>query len=315
MDWLVSEIGYGMWGMGGWTGSDDEESAGALDRAVARGCNFFDTARAYGNGHSEHLLGELCRRHPEQKLHIATKAPPKNRIWPGRATTSAADAFPYDYVVEMTRASRATMGVDAIDLQQLHVWDDAWTSDDGWKRAAERLKRDGVIRAFGISVNRWEPENVVAALETGLVDSVQVVYNIFDQDPEDVLFPICQRLDVAVIARVPFDEGSLTGTLTGDSRWPEGDFRNLYFSDGRLDEAVRRVVPLKAIASEQNATLPDLALRFILSHPAVTTTIPGMRKPAHVDANTGASDGRLLDADTLARLGAHRWNRHAGVRF
>jgi aryl-alcohol dehydrogenase-like predicted oxidoreductase len=302
-----------MWGMAGWTGSDDEQSARALDRAVARGCNFFDTARAYGNGHSEYLLGELCRRHPDRRLYIATKVPPKNGMWPGRATTPAADAFPYEYIVEMTEASRATLGVDAIDVLQLHVWDDAWAGDDGWQRAVARLKRDGVIRAFGISVNRWEPENVVAALETGLVDSVQVVYNIFDQDPEDVLLPVCQRLDVAVIARVPFDEGSLTGTLTVASRWPEGDFRNLYFSDGRLEDAVRRVAPLQELAAEHRMTLPELALRFILSHPAVTTTIPGMRKPDHVDANTAVSDGRPLDAETRTRLRGHRWNRQAAV--
>jgi aryl-alcohol dehydrogenase-like predicted oxidoreductase len=314
VNWKVSEIGHGLWGMGGWTGSDDAESGEALDRAVALGCNFFDTARAYGDGHSEQLLGALLARHPNERLYVATKVAPKNRMWPGRASTRVADAFPYDHIVESTRASARTLGVDAIDLQQLHVWDDSWTPDDGWKRAVDQLKREGIIRAFGISVNRWEPENVVAALETGLVDSVQVVYNIFDQAPEDLLFPTCQQLDIAVIARVPFDEGSLTGTLTDDTKWPAGDFRNIYFAPEHLAETIRRVAPLTAIAAELGTTLPDLALRFILSNPAVTTTIPGMRRPAHVEANAAVSDGRPLARTSVAVLRRHRWDRRPDSR-
>src|SRR5262252_5165603 len=214
LGWQVSEVGYGMWGMGGWTGSDDRESLAALARSIELGCTFFDTAHAYGDGHSEKLLGETLRRHRGKKLYV----PPKNRRWPGRAETPIADVFPYDYIVEMSRQSRENLGGARIDLQQLHVWSDAWVADDGWRRAVRDLKRDGVIEGFGISVNRWEPANVLAALDTGLVDAVQVVYNIFDQAPEDQLFPVCERLGVAVIARVPFDEGSLTGTLSADTR-------------------------------------------------------------------------------------------------
>jgi aryl-alcohol dehydrogenase-like predicted oxidoreductase len=307
--WTISDVGCGMWGMGGWTGSDDEESGRALDRAVALGCNFFDTAWAYGNGHSERLLGAALRRHPQQRLYVATKVPPKNGRWPGSASTPADAVFPYDHIVEYTRASLANLGTARLDLQQLHVWDDSWADADGWKRAAESLKRDRLIEAFGISVNRWQPENVLRALDTGLVDSVQVVYNIFDQAPEDVLFPACQRLGVAVIARVPFDEGSLTGTLTPFSRWPEGDWRNTYFGNGHLTATLRRVEALQPIAASAGTTLPDLALRFILTHPAVTTTIPGMRRVGHVEANLAASDGDPLTPDTLAALRQHRWNR------
>lgn len=273
--WLISAIGYGMWGMGGWSGSDDHESARALDRAVETGCNFFDTAWAYGAGRSERLLGELLRRHPKRQLHVATKVPPKNGQWPGEASSPADDVFPYEHIVEYTRASLQNLGISRIDLQQLHVWDDSWTAANGWRRAVEELKREGLIQAFGISVNRWEPENVVCALETGLVDSVQVVYNIFDQAPEDVLFPLCERLDVAVIARVPFDEGSLTGTLTRQSQWPEGDWRNIYFAEPHLSATLRRVELLHAVAAQAGTTLPDLALRFSLANPTVTTTIPG----------------------------------------
>ncbi len=308
LGWQVSEIGYGMWGMGGWTGSDDARSLSALDRAVERGCNFFDTAFAYGDGKSEQLLAETLRRHPGSRLYVATKVPPKNRRWPGRASTPAGDAFPYEHVVEMTESSRKNLGVERIDLQQFHVWSDAWAEDDGWRRAVERLKRDGVIEGFGISVNRWEPTNVFKALDTGLVDSVQVVYNVFDQAPEDELFPASERADIALIARVPFDEGSLTGTLSVDDRWPEGDWRNLYFTPAHLKTTLTRVEQLRPLVPA-GATLSDLALRFILHHPAVSTTIPGMRRPGHVDANLAASDAPRLTETELAALRAHRWER------
>jgi aryl-alcohol dehydrogenase-like predicted oxidoreductase len=305
----LSEIGYGMWGMGGWSGSDDAESARALDRAVDLGCTFFDTAWAYGEGRSERLLGELLRRHPTSQLVAASKVPPKNRTWPGRATTPADEVFPYEHVIEYTEATLRNLGVDALDLQQLHVWDDSWTEAEGWRRAITELKASGRIAAFGISVNRWQPDNVLRVLETGLVDAVQVVYNVFDQAPEDELFPTCRRLGIAVIARVPFDEGSLTGTLTADSRWPESDWRNTYFAPPNLAETLPRVEAVRRDAGQLGLSLPELALRFILSHPAVTTTIPGMRRTAHVEANLAASDRGPIATDLLERLRAHRWDR------
>jgi len=308
LGWRVSEVGYGMWGMAGWTGSDDAESRKALDRAVELGCNFFDTAYAYGDGKSERLLGEALARHRGTRLYAATKVPPKNRRWPGRAETHVDDVFPYEYIVRMTQESRQNLGVDRIDLQQFHVWNDAWVHDHGWKRAVEDLKRDGIIEGFGISVNRWEPANVLAALDTGLVDSVQVVYNVFDQAPEDVLFPACQRLRVAVIARVPFDEGSLTGTMSASDRWPDGDWRNLYFTPENLRQTLDRVDRLKPLVPA-GGTLPDLALRFILHHPAVSTTIPGMRRTRHVEANLAAGTAPPLAAAAIAALRAHRWDR------
>jgi aryl-alcohol dehydrogenase-like predicted oxidoreductase len=313
-NWSISDVGYGMWGMGGWTGSDDAESAAALDRAVALGCNFFDTAWAYGEGRSERLLRDLLRRHRDTQIYTATKVPPKDRVWPGKGGTPVADVFPYTHILEYTEKSLSNLGVDTIDLQQLHVWDDSWTVDDGWKRAAEELKKSGRIRAFGISVNRWEPENVLAALETGLVDCVQVVYNIFDQDPEDVLFPACERHQVAVIARVPFDEGSLTGTLTPATTWPQGDFRNIYFKSPKLEETLDRVAPLQALAEQWGVTLPAAALRFILSHPTVTTVIPGMRKIGHVEANLAASDAGPLSPAALKQLRPFRWERRPDAR-
>jgi aryl-alcohol dehydrogenase-like predicted oxidoreductase len=308
LGWQVSEIGYGMWGMGGWTGSDDEESRQSLDRAIELGCTFYDTAFAYGMGRSEKLLGEALKRHPGKKLYVATKVPPKDWKLPGRAETPVSDVFPADHIVEMTEKSLGNLGLEHLDLQQLHVWSDAWAEDGGWQRAAEDLKRRRLVGGFGISVNRWQPSNVLKALRTGLVDSVQVVYNVFDQNPEDELFPACRELDIAVIARVPLDEGSLTGTLTRESAWPEGDWRNVYFTPANLAETLGRVDRL-AMLVPSGMDLPEVALRFILANPDVGTVIPGMRKIRHVERNLAASDGEPLPARLVDALREHRWDR------
>jgi aryl-alcohol dehydrogenase-like predicted oxidoreductase len=306
--WKVSEIGYGMWGMGGWTGSDDDESRESLDRAVALGCNFFDTAWAYGEGRSEQLLGELLKRHRGTRLYSATKIPPMNGKWPARSEYPLADVFPADHIRRYTEKSLRNIGVSTVDLQQFHVWTDAWADDDRWQRAVSSLKEEGLVRAIGISINRWQPANVLKALATDLIDSVQVVYNIFDQAPEDELFPECQRRNIAVIARVPFDEGSLTGTLTEATTWPPGDFRNVYFQSDNLRETVERVAALRPHVPA-GMSMPELALRFILQHQAVSTVIPGMRKLKNVEANAAASDGRRLPPALMDELGRHRWDR------
>jgi aryl-alcohol dehydrogenase-like predicted oxidoreductase len=306
--WEVSEIGYGMWGMAGWTGSDDEESYASLDRAIALGCNFFDTAWAYGDGHSEHLLGATLRRHPDKRLYMATKIPPKNRRWPATPEYSLDDVFPPDYIREYCNRSLENIGVDRLDLLQFHVWSDHWTSDRRWQRAVDDLKREKLVEGIGISINRWQPENALAALDTGLIDAVQVVYNVFDQSPEDRLFPYCQEHDIAVIARVPFDEGSLTGTLTPESHWPAGDFRNLYFTPENLRNTLERVERLRPVVP-QGMTLPEMTLRHILEHPAVSTVIPGMRKARHVEENLAVSDGSRLPPPLTAELKKHRWER------
>ncbi|MGE5246056.1 MAG: aldo/keto reductase [Betaproteobacteria bacterium] len=308
LGWRVSEVGYGMWGMGGWTGSDDEESLAALDRALALGCTFFDTAWIYGNGRSERLLGRALQAHRGTRPVVATKIPPKNLRWPGRAGDPVAEVFPPDHIREFTEKSLRNLCLDSVDLQQFHVWSDAWADDPGWQRAVADLKREKLVRGVGISVNRWEPSNGLRALRTGLIDSVQVVYNVFDQAPEDELFPYCQEHGIAVIARVPFDEGSLTGALTPQSRWPEGDWRNSYFSPGNLAATLPRVERLRPLVPE-GMDLPELALRFILHHPAVSTVIPGMRRPRHVEQNLSVSDGEPLPPRLLEALRGHRWDR------
>ncbi len=304
----VSEIGYGMWGLADWTGSDRAEVLRALERYVDLGGNFFDTAWGYGSGVSEQVLGQLLANHPEKRLYAATKIPPKNRIWPSKSAFELDDVFPADYIEEYTNISLKNLGVDSIDLMQFHVWEDAWAERDDWKEAITRLSEAGKVKAWGISVNRWEPDNSLKTLHTGLIDAVQVIYNIFDQNPEDHLFPLCKAMNIGVIARVPFDEGTLTGTFTKETTFPADDWRSTYFVPENLNSSVDYADALKPLIPA-GMTMPEMALRFILSNPDIHTTIPGMRQIRNVEANTATSDGNGLAPDLLAELKGHRWDR------
>lgn len=306
--WQVSEVGYGMWGMGGWTGSDDDRSMQALQHAVDLGCNFFDTAWGYGEGRSESLLGDLVRANRDKKLYTATKIPPKNMQWPSRRSFTLEACFPPDHIEEYVAISLKNAGLPSFDLMQLHVWEDHWLEDDRWITKMMDLKQQGMFHAIGISINRWEPCNGVRAVESRLIDSVQVIYNIFDQNPKDELFPACREHNVGVIARVPFDEGTLTGNLTLESRWPEGDWRNTYFVPENLKASVQHADALKPVVPA-GITMAEMALRFILAEPTVSTIIPGMRKIDHVESNLATSDAAPLDAGLLQELEKHRWDR------
>jgi aryl-alcohol dehydrogenase-like predicted oxidoreductase len=279
----------------------------ALESSLERGCNFFDTAWAYGGGDSDRLLGELIRKHPDREIITASKVPPKNMVFPASSSDKLVDVFPPDHVRSVALRIRDALGVETIDLLQYHLWEDSWVSD-GWADVIRELKRDGVIRFFGLSLNRWEPENGIAALESGEVDVVQVIYNIFDQAPEDKLLPVCERLDIGVIARVPLDEGSLGGQMTTSTRFPADDWRAKYFGPENLEPTVHRVDALRRLVPS-GMTLPELALRFILENPIVSTTIVGMRRLEHVAANLGVSDGTHLDPGLLEDLRNHRWDR------
>ena len=307
--WPVSEIGYGMWGMGGWSGSDDAESVASLHRAVAGGCTFFDTAWAYGQGHSERLLGEVVRAHPDVPLVVASKIPPKNMAWPAPDGVDPDEAFPADHIRKWTERTLSNLGLDVLDVQQFHVWNDEWVGRGSWHEAIEALKDEGKIRFFGVSINDLQPSNAVRLIETGAVDTVQVIYNIFEQAPEDELFGACERNDVGVIARVPLDEGSLTGRLTADSTFPDGDFRNEYFSGERaldkVDERVRAILDDLGIERED---LAEVALRYVLSRPEVSTVIPGMRTVRNVERNMALGDGAGLPPEQVAALKSHRWD-------
>ena len=312
-DFEVSEMAHGLWGMSGWSGSDDQESLAALQLATDMGCNFFDTAWAYGQGKSDGLLGEILSRNldppnPGKRLFAASKIPPLNGKWPARSAYKYQDVFPGDHVFKHADLIRKKLRVDSIDLLQFHVWDDTWADLPEFRSTVERLKRDGMIRHFGLSLNRWEPDNGLKALHTGLIDTVQVIHNIFDQAPEDNLYPLCQELNIGVIARVPLDEGSLGGKMTLETKFPEGDWRAMYFGPKNLGQTLERVEKLKKILPP-GMRLPQMALRYILSFPAVSTTIVGMRKPEHVRQNIAASDAGPLDAALLQELKAHRWDR------
>lgn len=307
-NWLISELGYGMWGLAGWTGSDQNEVEKSLELSVDLGCNFFDTAWGYAEGKSEEILGKLLRRHSNKKLYAATKIPPKNFIWPSKAGFQLKDCFPASHIIEYTEKSLKNLNVDQIDLQQFHVWEDSWADQDEWKIAIEKLSKEGKVAHWGVSVNRWEPNNCLKTIETGLISSVQVIYNIFDQNPEDELFPLCKKMDVGIIARVPFDEGSLTGLLTYDTIFPADDWRSTYFVPENLTSSVDHANALKPIIPE-GMDMPEMALRFILSNPDVGTIIPGMRKIKHVQRNIACSDGMGLKQEKLKELSIHRWER------
>jgi len=307
----VSEVGYGAWGIGGtqWIGGDDRESLAALRRALELGLNFIDTALVYGDGHGERLVGQVVREAP-QPVYVATKVPPKNRRWPARPGIGIREVFPYSYILECTEQSLRNLGLDHIDVQQLHVWNPEWIHEDDWRRAFEDLQRSGKVRFVGVSINDHQPDSALELIETGLIDTVQVIYNIFDQSPERRLFPLCQERNIGVLARVPLDEGALTGQITAESRFDPRDFRSFYFRGDRKLQVEERVAALRRDLAGVEGDLPEIALRFCLSHPAVSTVIPGMRKVRHVEANLAVSDKGPLNEQVLAILRKHAWEKN-----
>jgi aryl-alcohol dehydrogenase-like predicted oxidoreductase len=310
---MVSEIGFGAWGIGKglWIGAEDAQSLLALRRAVEEGLNFIDTALAYGPGHSERLVGQIVRE-TKVPLYVATKVPPKNLAWPAARGVPVSEVFPAAHIKRSAEESLQNLGLERIDLLQLHVWRDEYLDDTsaGWQEALRELRESGKVRFVGISVNDHDPSSALRAVASGLFDTAQIIYNIFDQSPEETFFPACQKLDVGVIARVPFDEGGLTGTITPEARFPPGDFRDQYFKGDRKRQVWERAEALKKLLDGEAETLPELALRFILSHDAVSTVIPGMRRLRSVEANVAVSDGRRLSPALREKLKAHAWPRN-----
>jgi aryl-alcohol dehydrogenase-like predicted oxidoreductase len=305
----VSEIGYGAWGIGqsAWIGAEDEESLRALDRAIDLGLTFIDTALGYGNGHSEQLVGQTVRKRSEA-VRVATKIPPKNRLWPARADSHVAETFPAEHIRTCTERSLRNLGLERIDVQQFHVWHDNWLDQGDWLETIEALKQEGKIGAFGVSINDHRPDTALRLVRSGRVDTVQVIYNVFDQAPEDELFPATQEHDVGVIVRVPFDEGGLTGSITPETEFPEGDFRASYFRGDRKQQVAERVQAIVDDLGIEPGQIAETALRYVLSQPAVSTVIPGMRSTRNVERNMAVSDG--LPAEQVERLHAHRWDRN-----
>ncbi|MFD1774073.1 aldo/keto reductase [Paenibacillus rhizophilus] len=307
----VSEVGFGAWGIGktSWIGADDHESLKALNRSLELGLNFIDTALGYGDGHSEKLVGQVVREHAGN-IYVATKIPPKNRQWPARSGVPAEETFTAEHVISCTEQSLRNLGLETIDVQQFHVWSDEWLGTGDWLEGVQKLKEQGKIRFFGVSINDYQPSNAIKLIESGLVDTVQVIYNIFEQSPEDELLPACEKHDIGVIVRVALDEGGLTGKITPETVFDKGDFRNHYFKDDRKREVFERV---QQIAADLNISVDDMAetaLRYVLSSPAVSTVIPGMRSVANVERNMKIGDGLGLPQDQLAKLKTHRWIRN-----
>jgi len=307
----VSEIGYGAWGIGGtqWLGSNDDESVRALRRALELGINFIDTALAYGDGHSEKLVGKIARE-AKHRIYIATKVPPKNRLWPAKPGIGIDHVFPYDYILRSTEDSLRNLKVESIDLQQLHVWNPEWFHHEEWRRAFEELKTAGKVRAVGISINDHQPDSALELVASGLIDTVQVIYNIFDQSPETNLFPLAQKMNVGVLARVPLDEGALTGTITEETVFDPKEFRSFYFRGDRKKQVVEHVSALESDLAGKDGSLADTALRFAIAHPAVSTVIPGMRTIRNVERNAAVSDFGPLDTATREILKRHAWDKN-----
>ncbi|MDO7907967.1 aldo/keto reductase [Paenibacillus sp. JX-17] len=308
---MVSEIGYGAWGIGktAWLGAEDDESVKALNRSIDLGLNFIDTALGYGDGHSEKLVGQVIRDRSEQ-VYVASKIPPKNGQWPARDGVPSRDTFTAEHVIASTEQSLRNLGMETIDVQQFHVWSDEWVQQGDWLEGVQKLKEQGKIRFFGVSINDHQPNNAIKLIESGLVDTVQVIYNLFDQSPEDALLPACQAHNVGVIVRVALDEGGLTGNITPDTQFSEGDFRNHYFGGSRKQEVYDRV---QSIASELHIStdqMAETALRYVLSHPAVSTVIPGMRSVRNVERNMQIGDGKGLPEEQVKLLKKHRWIRN-----
>lgn len=297
-----------------WLGVPDDEARRTLNEALDLGLSFIDTALAYGDGHSEQLIaGVLASRKGNANAVVATKIPPKDYIWPGKASTALGKTFPASHVTSCVEESLRNLRTDALHLEQLHVWHDAWLDSPEWpetRAAMTRLKEQGKVVHWGISVNDHAPETAMRLLEDPVIDSVQVIYNVYDRSPERGLFDLAGRRGLGVIVRVPLDEGALTGAIGPASVFPAGDWRNGYFRGGRKREAARRAEALKGLLGEEARTLPELALRFCLSRTEVSTVIPGMRRPEHARANASVSDGRLLSPALLERLKPHAWDKN-----
>jgi aryl-alcohol dehydrogenase-like predicted oxidoreductase len=306
----VSEIGYGAWGIGGsmWIGADEDESVRALHRAIELGVTFIDTARGYGE--SERIVGGVLRDHAGEGLVVATKIPPKNLTWPAPDGIDPSESYPGSHIRKSLETSLTTAGLDAFDIVQFHVWSDEWVGRGDWLATIEALKKEGKIRHFGISINDYQPGNAIELVRSGVVDTVQVIYNVFHQEPAEHLFPACREHGVGVIVRVALDEGGLTGRVHENTEFPDGDFRNRYFGGDRKAEVARHIAALTDDLGIAEGDVAETALRYVLAEPAVSTVIVGMRTTTNVERNAAISDGTPLSEDRLAKLAGHRWERN-----
>jgi|CZKI01.1.fsa_nt_gi aryl-alcohol dehydrogenase-like predicted oxidoreductase len=305
----VSEIGFGGWAIGGgWGPQSDADSAAALNRALDLGVNFIDTAAGYGDGRSERIIAGVLKGRRESVV-VATKTPPTPGPWPPSPYCVACERYPERYLRENIEQRLRNLGTDRIDILQLHTWTRAWNRNPEPFAVLRKLKEEGKVRFVGVSTPEHDQNSAIGLMRDGWVDVVQVIYNIFEQEPAAELLPAAAETDVGIIVRVVFDEGSLTGKWTGDTSFPEGDFRRSYFEGDRLGRAVARAARVGEAIRGSGYTLPQAAIRFALAHPAVGTVIPGMRNPSQAEANCAASDLPAMAEDLQRRLRAHNWLR------
>jgi aryl-alcohol dehydrogenase-like predicted oxidoreductase len=310
-DKTVSLLGIGCWGISKaqWVGADDKESKKVLHTAIEHGVNFFDTALAYGNGHSENLVGEV-EKESGKELFIASKIPSMKNEWPASDSSTLKESYPKNHIIKKTEESLRKLKRDYIDLMQFHVWNDKWADNDEWKEAVEKLKSDGKVLFWGISMNDHQPANGIKAGKTGLIDSFQVIFNIFEQRPVERLFPFCKENEISIIARVPFDEGALTGNIDPSTHFPVGDFRNDYFRDKRKIDVKFRVDKIWNDVKDETSSMAEAALRFIISHDTVTSVIPGVRKEKNLLANIASVKEGKLSPKLIEELKVHKWDKN-----
>lgn len=307
--WKVSEIGFGGWAIGShWGAQDDEDSLAALHKAIDLGVNFIDTAEGYGNGRSERLIAQALKDRRE-KVVVATKTPPAPGPWPPSPYCRAEQRYSESYLRQNVEQRLRNLNTDCLDILQLHTWTRAWNRDPKPLQTLRKLQKEGKIRHVGISTPEHDQNCVIELMRGGWLDVVQVIYNVFEQEPAAELLPTAQEYNVGIIVRVAFDEGALTGKFTKDTRFGEGDFRRNYFAGDRLARTVDRVERIKKDIEGSGYTMPQAALKFVLAHPAVSTVIPGIRSVAQAEANCGVSDLPPMSPELLEKLHAHNWLR------
>ncbi|HWA27503.1 MAG TPA: aldo/keto reductase [Lacunisphaera sp.] len=309
-----SEIGFGAWAIGGsWGAQADQDSLAALHRALDLGCTFIDTAAGYGNGRSERLIAQVLRDRaaagPREPIFVATKTPPAAGDWPPSPYNVAATCYPEAYLRQNVAQRLANLGVGRLDLLQLHTWTRAWNRNPTPFKILRQIQQEGGIRLIGVSTPEQDQNSVIDLMRGGWVDAVQVIYNLFEQEPAAELLDVARECGVAVIVRVAFDEGALTGKFTADTKFAADDFRAKYFEGDRLARAIAHAGEIKRDLAGTGYTLPQAALKWVLAHPAVSVVIPGIRNLAQAEANCGVSDLPAMPLALVERLRRHNWRR------
>ena len=305
----VSEIGFGAWAIGGsWGHQKESDSLAALSTALDRGVNFIDTAAGYGDGKSEKIIGEFLKGRKE-RVYVSTKTPPVQGKWPPSPYCRIGDRYPEAYLRSSVEERLRNLQTDALDILFLHTWTRAWNDTPIALEILHSMKQEGLIRHVGISTPEHDQNCVIELMRSGLLDVVQVIYNIFEQEPAAQLLPVAQEENVGIVVRVAFDEGVLTGKYRGHETFSPDDFRSKYFAGDRLQRSVERVEAIRHDFRDHSLSMAELALKFSLSHPATGTVIPGMRNREQALKNTEVSARPDLTKEDLTLLRKHAWNR------